>query len=45
MVMGLLLSQVGVLPVVQVLHVGVAIILVAALILWILAATRRAPAS
>ena len=45
MVMGLLLSQVGVLPVVQVLHVGVAIILVAAQILWILAATRRAPAS
>jgi cytochrome c oxidase assembly protein subunit 15 len=44
MVMGLLLSQVGVLPVVQVLHVGVAIILVAAQVLWILAATRRAEA-
>ena len=40
MLMGLVLSQVGVLPVIQVLHVGTAIILVAALFLWILASMK-----
>ena len=37
MVMGLVLSQVGVLPVVQVLHVGVAALLVTVLFFWLLA--------
>ena len=37
MVMGIILSQVGVLPVVQVLHVGAASLLTAALVLWLLA--------
>ncbi|NNC88190.1 MAG: hypothetical protein HKN82_06990, partial [Akkermansiaceae bacterium] len=41
MVMGLILAQVGVLQVVQVLHVGAAALLVAALFLWLLA-TREA---
>ena len=37
MVMGVILAHVGVLRVVQVLHVGVAALLVAALYLWLLA--------
>jgi len=37
MVMGLVLSQVGVLPVVQVLHVGAAALLVTVLFFWLLA--------
>lgn len=45
MLMGMVLAQVGVLPVVQVLHVGVAIILVAALFLWNLAASGGAAPS
>lgn len=43
LVMGLVLSQVGVLPIVQVLHVGTAALLVATLFFWLLA-TRSAPA-
>lgn len=41
MVMGLVLAQVGIHPVVQVLHVGVAAILVGALCLWLLASSRE----
>lgn len=40
MVMGLVLSQVGVLPIVQVLHVGAASLLTAALVLWLLVTNR-----
>jgi cytochrome c oxidase assembly protein subunit 15 len=39
MVMGLVLSQVGVLPLVQVFHVGAASLLTASLVLWLLATT------
>ena len=41
MTLGLLLSQVGILPFAQVLHVGLSAILVSALLLWLLAAQRR----
>ncbi len=40
MVLGLVLSQVGILPFAQVLHVGLSSILVSALLLWLLAARR-----
>lgn len=40
MFLGLLLSQVGILPFAQVLHVGLSSILVSALLLWLLAAYR-----
>lgn len=38
MVLGLVLSQVGILPMAQVLHIGLSSILVSALLLWLLAA-------
>ncbi|NWK56026.1 COX15/CtaA family protein [Verrucomicrobiaceae bacterium N1E253] len=38
MVLGLVLSQVGILPIAQVLHIGLSSILVSALLLWLLAA-------
>lgn len=41
MLMGLILAQVGINPVVQVLHVGCAAILVGALCLWLLASSRE----
>lgn len=41
MVMGLVLAQVGIHPVVQVLHVGFAAILVGAMCLWLLASSRE----
>lgn len=41
MLMGLVLAQVGISPVVQVLHVGFAAILVGALCLWLLASSRE----
>jgi cytochrome c oxidase assembly protein subunit 15 len=41
MLMGLILSQVGISPVVQVLHVGFAAILVGALCFWLLASSRE----
>lgn len=37
MVLGLVLSQVGILPIAQVLHIGLSSILVSALLLWLLA--------
>lgn len=40
MALGLVLSQVGVLPVAQVLHIGLSSILVGALFLWLLACSR-----
>lgn len=40
MVLGLVLSQVGVLPFAQVLHIGLSSILVSALFLWLLASSR-----
>ncbi len=40
MVLGLILSQVGILPITQVLHVGLSAILVSSLFLWLLAAKR-----
>ncbi|MFC5049391.1 heme A synthase [Rubritalea spongiae] len=42
MVLGLVLSQVGILPVVQVLHIGLSSILVAVFFHWLLAAFARA---
>ncbi len=41
MVLGLILSQVGILPVVQVLHIGLSSILVSAMFAWILGAWGR----
>jgi len=41
--MGLILSQVGVLPVVQVLHVGAAALLVTVLFFWLLATRPASP--
>jgi cytochrome c oxidase assembly protein subunit 15 len=41
MLMGLVLAQVGISPVVQVLHVGFAAILVGAMCLWLLASSRE----
>lgn len=41
MVLGLVLSQVGILPVTQVLHIGLSSILVSALFLWLLASQRK----
>ncbi|MFD2159350.1 heme A synthase [Rubritalea tangerina] len=43
MVLGLVLSQVGVLPVVQVLHIGLSSLLVAVFFHWLLAAFARVP--
>ena len=40
MVLGLILSQVGILPFAQVLHIGLSSILVSALFLWLLAARK-----
>ncbi|BDS05055.1 hypothetical protein NT6N_00950 [Oceaniferula spumae] len=40
MVLGIVLSQVGILPVAQVLHIGLSSILVSALFLWLLASSR-----
>jgi len=40
MVLGLVLSQVGILPFAQVLHIGLSSILVSALFLWLLAARK-----
>jgi len=40
MVLGVVLSQVGILPFAQVLHVGLSAILVSSLLLWLLAARR-----
>lgn len=42
MVLGLVLSQVGILPIAQVLHIGLSSILVSALFLWLLAARKIA---
>ena len=42
MCLGLILSQVGILPVAQVLHIGLSSVLVAALFLWLLA-SRKVP--
>ena len=41
MCLGLVLSQVGILPVAQVLHIGLSSILVAVLFLWLLASRNR----
>jgi len=41
MVLGLVLAHVGVLPVVQVLHVGLSSILVSGLFYWLLCARRE----
>jgi len=40
MVLGLILSQVGILPIAQVLHIGLSSILVSALFLWLLASKK-----
>lgn len=40
MVLGLVLSQIGILPFAQVLHIGLSSILVSALLLWLLGASR-----
>ena len=42
MVLGLILSQVGILPIAQVFHIGLSSILVSALFLWLLASRRKA---
>ena len=42
MFLGLLLSQVGILPVVQVLHIGLSSILVSSLLLWLLGSRKAA---
>lgn len=42
MCLGLILSQVGILPIAQVLHIGLSSILVSALVLWLLASRRHA---
>jgi hypothetical protein len=41
MLMGLVLAQVEIHPVVQVLHVGMAAVMVGALCLWLLATSRE----
>ena len=44
MCLGLILSQVGILPIAQVLHIGLSSILVSALLLWLLGSSRGAQA-
>jgi cytochrome c oxidase assembly protein subunit 15 len=44
MLLGVVLSQVGILAVAQILHIGLSSLLVSALCLWLLAARRPAQA-
>ncbi len=44
MVLGLVLSQVGIVRLAQILHIGASSLLVSALFLWLLAARRESPA-